>query len=315
MTSSVITRFHEYIEASKRDMDGFVKFFAGLRYNYYYATPPTPVPDEVWHYIADDYEVLPYEMLGEVLDVSPDKTSGLIWDSVLLEDDWDERVVAANKFKLLCRQCVAGLQDHTELLAIVPELQTVAQMPSGHHQWICLIHSLAEGSPLWSDLVAKRLVISQHPHEETLIDRDDRELMEPMVQKLNEQGKAVPNIWVEHIRAPHSVVSFHSQMLDVLDGIVKDSYEVDVIGGLSPTQIELILNLGEEKLNGDELCAKVDKTKETIQGASGHRKTALSELGKRGIMKNDRIEGYELTPLGLGILEKLRKKKKDRGPD
>jgi hypothetical protein len=184
MVYAALNAFEKAIQALRRDLDGFANFFTGVRYAYYHAEPPTPVPDKVWRYIVDDYEVIPYDDLDDVLDVSPDGTAGLTWDTSLLEDDSDNRVVAVRKFELLCRQCFIVLQDHIELLAVVPEIQTVAKMPQGHHPWIRLIHGLAAENPLWSDLVAKHLVV---------IDK-------LLVPDLAKQGEAVPDIWVEQIR-------------------------------------------------------------------------------------------------------------------
>lgn len=311
MAASALNAFQKAIEATRRSLQGFAEFFEGVRYNYYNADPPNPVPEKVWHYIADQVEIIPYE----ALEISPDGTACLVWDTALLENDFDAREVAVRKFELLCRQCFLELREHLEQLAAIPQLQTIGTMPSGHHQWIRLIHWVAVHSPVWRDLVTRRLIVSQRPREETLIDdfdweEDQWQLVERVVRELNAQGESVPDIWFEHIADPHLVVRFHSQMLDVLEGIVINAHVTELTEGtlrLADFEKTLIRALDRDALPTSRLCDKLSTMTGKVYGESGQVKAALSNLVKHGCMTSDRQAGYELTELGLRILSKLTK--------
>jgi hypothetical protein len=319
MADSILSAFQADLEAAKRDLDQFSKFYKPIRYNYYYSKPTSQVPDQVWHYIADEYEVLPDDELDayDQLDVSPDKTACLTWTAGYLDDD-DEQVVAVKQFGLLCRLCCLQLRDHVEVLAVVPEIQALVKMPPGHHQWMRLIHLLAQENPVWANRVRRRLVVSQRPNAETRSERggEQPKWEQRLLQELKEQGIVTPDIWVEHIPDPGPVVAFHSQMLDVLHEVVRASLVEALSTGdkLTRLQKNLIKALGMQKLSTKALSGELTALTGKHYGISGQVKTALSELVKRGLMTSDRQDGYELTDLGFRVLQNLKKLSQDCGP-
>ncbi len=243
MSDATLTAFQKDLETVKRDLDRFVELYQDVRYRYYHAKPPVPVPHEVWDHIADNHENVAYDKL----DCFPDRTACL---------SWDEETFDVKKFNLLCQQCCKILWKHANLLASVAEIHTVVGMPLGYHQWIRLIHEIAGSKPVWSGLVNKCLVVSQRPFDETRKEREIEwmrepiptdievvvvpiepdELEEQLVRKLLEQGVSVPDVWFEYI--PRPVAKFHRQMLDVLEELVQCScpYQEELHARSAPQQ-------------------------------------------------------------------------------
>jgi hypothetical protein len=225
MADSTLATFQKALETARRDLDRFAKDYQDVPYRYYHAKPPAPVPDDVWRFLAEEYECVAYE----ALDIFPDRTAILRWEKENLD---------ATKFKLLCRQCCVALWKHADLLETVAEVRTVVTTPPGYQQWIRAIHAIAGINKVWSGLVNKCLVVSQRPFDETKTARDIEwaryitsseshavvpptepdEREEQLVRTLREQRIPVPDVWFEHIPGP--VARFHSQTLRTLEDLV-----------------------------------------------------------------------------------------------
>ena len=221
-SSSSFAAFRKDLETIGRDLDRFAEFYEDVHYVYYHAK--SPVPQDVWRYLADEYL--------RTHEISPDGTACV---------SWDEHTFDVTKFKLLCQQCCKLLSKHADLLATVAEISGPAGMPWGHHQWIRMIHEIAGSNPVWSGLINKFLVVSERPYEETKKEREiewareepvpdginaTREPDEPyepeerLIHKLHAQGvSSVPDVWFEYI--PGKVVQFHRHVLDVLAELVQ----------------------------------------------------------------------------------------------
>ena len=218
MAASTLAAFQKDLETARRDFDRFAELYKEVLYHYYHSRPPARVPDEVWQYISESYGG------AYKLDIAPDGTACLHW----------EETFAAEQFRLLCKQCCQLLRIHAKLIAAVPEVCTTMEMPSGYHQWIHMIHRLATVNLVWSGLLSKWLVVSQRPFEETRKERcigsasydndlEPEKAEEQLIREMNEQGKAVPDVWFEQITYPLPVVKFHRQMLDMLEELVQQT--------------------------------------------------------------------------------------------
>jgi hypothetical protein len=290
-------------DGAKGELRRFSLLYGDVRYTYYHSEPFAPVPAEVWRFLAEEHEGIPYEKL----DRAPDGASCLVWD--------EEYSFDAENFARICNQCCQEVWSHAQLFAPLAEIRDIVATAAGHHSWIRLIHRIVESNRVWLESIDKCLVLSPRPFEGTRKERHNPYPLQPdmfgpddaeqrFVAELQRQNKAVPEMWRERIPVPHSVAQFHAEMLDVLYSQVQTNYIVGWIGKLMPLQRNLIASLGKQDLTTEEIVQELNNRTGKDYKAAGNIKGHLSFLVKSEIMKNVG-DGYQLTDLGFRILAAL----------